>query len=280
MMFADFNIPYPRSRPGFPPITDCPQLGAADVHVFVVSLAQDVDRQWTLLSQDERERAGRYRFAKDRARFIVGRGILRRLLGHYLDRSPEDLRLVYQSSGKPELLTDVATPPMHFNVSHSEDLILIAVCRDLPIGVDIERVRAIPNMDAVARLCCCDEELREMRALPSYEKHRGFFNMWTRKEAVIKALGIGVKISFQELRVSLLPYQPPLVLSIGGNQEVAKTWTLRAVDPAPDYIAALAVCSGGIGVPRCHWMEFMDQSAVGEVNKLRTVSLRNRTSIP
>jgi 4'-phosphopantetheinyl transferase len=168
-------------------------LSGSDTHVWAVDLDVDVARLARLeklLSSDELERAWRYRFARDRARFVAGRGLLRQVLARYLDLSPQSLRFRHAEFGKPCLALDKEV--LRFNASGCEGVALIAVRRDAEVGVDIERVRRLPDFDSLAGRLLPEREIAELSSLSEQEREKRFFATWVRKEAVAKMLGLGL----------------------------------------------------------------------------------------
>lgn len=154
----------------------------------------------SLLSADERTRAGGFHFERDRGRYVVGRGVLRLLLGRYLKRAPHSIAFCYGPYGKPVLAGNAskqggltpAPPPLHFNLAHSDGLAVYAFARAGEVGVDIERVRELPEWESMAETTFSPRELAELRAVPAADRQERFFAAWTRQEAVLKALGAGL----------------------------------------------------------------------------------------
>ncbi len=205
---------------------------------------QEVDAFWRTLSADERTRAERYRLNRDRARFVVGRGLLRVIVAHYVNQDPSDVTFRYGPHGKP-LLGDDAPSALTFNVSHAGGLALFALCQGRDIGVDIEQARAIPDeeLGRLATLSFSQHELAHFASLPAHLKQDAFYACWTRKEAVLKALGYGLSAPLDKFDVSFAPGEPARVLrmDIDGVEPMASRWTLAGLTPAPGYVGAIAV---------------------------------------
>jgi len=213
-----------------------------EVHVWAVELKppeNDLSIFEAVLSPDERERAGRYHFDLHRCRFIRGRGALRFLLGEYLDCRPEKLAFSYGSRGKP-FLTGAAENKLQFNVAHSESLALIAFAEFAEIGVDVEFARRVPDFDELVNRFFSQREAASFAALSLELKPTAFFNLWTRKEALLKATGEGICSALNRVEVAFLPNEPARLLALPDNQE-AGNWTLRELAPAQGYAAALAI---------------------------------------
>lgn len=221
------------------------------VDVWQGSLARDAAEFAALarlLDPAERERAARFVFPCHRARFIAGRGLLRLVLSRYLGPSPESLVFEYGNHGKPALRSICAppSPPLSFNLSHSDDLLVIAVANGRQVGVDIERVRESDEegLDTaeIAERFFSSLERRALAQLAPADRRRGFFSCWTRKEAFIKALGRGLSVPLDAFDVSVDPDGPARLLDHRLSHEaVAASWSLHTLPAAPRFSATLAV---------------------------------------
>ncbi len=190
-----------------------------------------------LLSADELARAAKFRVERGAERYIVGRGVLRTLLGRYTGAPPQSLAFAYNEYGKPELHgSDV-----HFNLSHSHGIALAAVTRGRAIGVDIERIRGDVIGEKIAERFFSPAEARVLASLPADQQAQGFFNCWTRKEAWIKARGAGLSIALNSFEVSLTPGEPARLIATRPDAEEARRWSMEALDCEPGFAAALAV---------------------------------------
>ncbi len=190
-----------------------------------------------VLSPDERHRAARFVFDRDRDRYVAGRAGLRTILGRYLGQPPERVGFSYGAHGRPDVADST------FNLSHTGDLAALAVLRDpaMELGLDIEAVRPIEM--AVAEAHFASSEMAELRALPEAERVAAFHRCWTRKEAYLKARGRGLTTDLQSFGVTLAPWRPPRLTFCHGDE--AADWTLRDLDVAPGVAGALAVRSCG-----------------------------------
>lgn len=195
-----------------------------------------------LLSPDEAARAARFRFERHRRRYAVGRGALRTLLGRYLGVPPRTVAFAYGAKGKP-FLGEPSGAPLHFNLSNSEELALVAFCRDAEIGADVERLRPMPDGLDIAERFFSAGERRTLAAQPPEERDRGFFRCWTRKEAYLKAVGDGITAPLDAFDVTLTPDEPARMLSIDGDAARGAAWELVHVEPADGYLGALALPS-------------------------------------
>lgn len=213
-----------------------------NVDLWVWSL--DVDdaergRLAKFLSEDEAARAARFVFERDRQRFVMGRGRLREILAREIADRPWALRFAYAAHGKPSLLT---TPALHFNLSHSEALAALAVSRHAGIGVDIEFAR--PLKEDIAQRFFSPREVAVLKALPEEDQAAAFFRCWTRKEAVVKAVGEGLSYSLDSFDVTLSADAPAAVERFEGEAD-AGVWRLAHFEPSPGYAGAVACRTGG-----------------------------------
>lgn len=219
-------------------------LNADEVHVWRVSLEQGdakVEAFYGTLAADERQRAEKFYFKKDRDHFVVGRGVLRLILGRYLNVEPASLRFLYNDYGKPALAEEDADEPLRFNISHSNGVALCAFTRGREIGIDIEHVRQDVEGENIAGHFFSPDEIRALRALPHDARPRAFFDCWTRKEAYIKAHGEGLSLPLNGFDVTLAPGEPAALLRTAHDPAQAARWSLRELSPGEGYVAALAV---------------------------------------
>lgn len=194
----------------------------------------------TTLSPDESDRAHRFHFEKDRNRFIAARGILRSLLGTYLNLPPSQLQFTYSDRGKPSL--SVPTPGnLSFNLSHSKGLALYAVTLTSPIGIDVEYLRPMSDVLQLAKRFFSHSEYEVISRLSPPERHRAFFTAWTAKEAYLKAIGSGLSGGLEKVEVSIDSGEVLKLLSIDGDASLADLWSLYSIETHPDYLAALAI---------------------------------------
>src|SRR5262249_34158358 len=220
-----------------------PVLGATDVHVWAAELDLSPGALASLaaiLAEAESTRATRFRFERHRNRFIAARGVLRSILGTHLHCAPDQLQFEYGANGKPALIGRFAEN-LFFNLAHSDDLALIAVSRLGPVGVDVERVRPIADVDQLVARFFSPRENARFQQLSSDEKNIAFFNLWTRKEAWLKATGEGIAHSLNRVEVTFLPGEPARLLSLPESSESNKAWAVRELAPAPGFVGAVAL---------------------------------------
>jgi 4'-phosphopantetheinyl transferase len=230
------------------------KLIASEIHVWYCSMELPVSRFWKMLSLDERTRAEQYHFQDDKDRFIIRRGILRTLLGRYLNVEPGQLQFCYGKNGKPGITDPSGRTEVHFNLSQSEELALYVFSRDNEIGVDIECIQDIPEMERITELYFSAGEREIFHTLPEDKKKGKFFNIWTRKEAIVKALGEGLSWPLDQLDVSSALAGPIRLQKAVEDTKPASRWSVQDLKPAPGFAAALAT-EGPIRRVSCwHWL--------------------------
>jgi 4'-phosphopantetheinyl transferase len=218
-------------------------LPVNDIHIWRAHTGHQAARQrlgMNLLSSDERARANRYHFERDRRCFVVGRALLRTILARYLESAPSKVQFTYGPHGKPSLAEGCGNTRLCFNVADSHELILLAFSRRLELGIDLEYMRDLPDAEQIAARFFSAEEHAVWQSLPADQKVAGFYNCWTRKEAFIKATGQGLSYPLRRFEVSLTPGEPARVMRIDGSVQQATGWALWMLNPGPDYAGALA----------------------------------------
>jgi len=219
------------------------KLAGNDAFVFGTELDLLKPRMAQLartLSADEIERALRFHFEKDRNRFVTGRGLLRELLSWLLGTDPATLVFSYGERGKPQLTDSINGQFLHFNVSHSDGLMMIAVCRDCEIGVDIERIRPVETSEPLVTQFFSPDELKKWHAMPASRRAEMFFDHWTRTEAFLKFNGEGIG-----------DFPNPIFQCEEGCQ-------MQSLRPAPNYASAVVV-DNPVAIVRCwHWISKND----------------------
>ena len=220
------------------------RLVEKEVHIWRIYLDQPLSHTRELrcvLSADERARAERFHFSKDRDRYITCHGLLRTILGRYLDRRPSELRFRFNSYGKPYLDGEFGSAEVHFNLSHSGALALCAIAYRSEIGIDIECIRPdLADMQTAKRYFSA-REVAALRATPVDQQPETFFTYWTCKEAYIKARGEGLSVALDQFTVSLTPEEPGGLIHAAWDSRETARWSLLRLTPQPDYAAALVV---------------------------------------
>jgi 4'-phosphopantetheinyl transferase len=233
------------------------QLAAGDVHVWRWALTKaphEVAELKSLLSPDEIARAERFYFARHHDAFVVARAGLRSTLARYLNRPPAAIAFRYGDAGKPELGGEsaggaLAGGELAFNLSHSGDLAVCAIATAGPIGIDIERVRAMNDAAGLARRYFAAAEVAVWESLTVEDQVAAFFRCWTRKEAYLKALGDGLRAPLDRFVVSFAAGELPRLVEPSPHDEL-RDWLVEDVDVGEGYTAAI-VLPRGLNVARC-----------------------------
>ena len=209
-------------------------LSPSEVHIWSANLTAERSEEEAaclLLSPDECKRANRFRFDKHRRRFILARSYLRQILSIYTNIAPGQLQFVYSKLGKPSLALSEQTH-LEFNLAHSEELAVFAIRLDYPIGIDLEKIQQ-PEPQGIAERFFSLEENSLLSKLSGEEKTHAFYSIWSRKEAIIKAIGHGLSIPLSSFDVSLKETVETIRLE---NQ----LWYLLPLTLDPAFKAALA----------------------------------------
>lgn len=193
------------------------------------------------LSDDELTRAEQFRFEKDQKRFIIARGVLRIILGHYLRKKPYELHFNYTSHGKPVLATDNGCDTISFNLSHSDEITLYAVTRKRKIGIDIEHIKDNFDVRQVAQRFFSPGEISSLDKIHKHKQSELFFQYWTRKEAFIKATGEGVSFPMEQCDTTLLSGDVLSPITLVDNNGEDCCWYGQDLFPGHGYVAAIAV---------------------------------------
>ncbi len=222
-----------------PPPFDQP-IPAATAHVWTADLAAIRESQFATLAAhlapDECARAGRFHFERDRRHFTAARGWLRDLLARYLGTAPAEIRFDYGLRGKPFLVSSAST--LRFNLSHSHGRALFVFAQDREVGIDVETgARLGDDWPGLVRRVFSAREQAEFAALPPPVRRTVFLDGWTRKEAYLKATGLGIVDGLQSIEITLDPARPPALLAAPSGLD----WTLYDLRTDADFAAALVI---------------------------------------
>lgn len=242
------------------PVTRNPlPLEGDEVHVWRVQAGSDSGGPRDvaeLLDARERERAASFRRPSDRARYVFAHCVLRQILGAYLDRPPGALTYRWNPAGKPALERPEGT---YFNLSHSGDLVVVAVTRAGPVGVDVERITGSRDLETIARRFFAEEEWAGIEPLDAERRVVAFFRLWTRKEALLKGLGTGLSIPLSRVVFSAVDHGSAEMIRFPEESGSSREWTVRDLRPAEGYAGALAVRHRYPAVHRFDWPSAADQ---------------------
>jgi 4'-phosphopantetheinyl transferase len=201
----------------------------------------DLRKFEALLSPREASRAQRFRSVRDRNRYVVRHGLLRTLLARYLDIGPRQVEIRCDPNGKPHLAGRHGEGPLHFSDSHSEACAAFAFCRYHCIGVDLEQIRALPEMLEIVARHFTRLENGEILSCPESGRLMLFYRFWTRKEALLKAQGEGLLRLLDSVEVATGDRGPgPWPVTIAGCPVGESFWVADLVGPA-GFAAAVAV---------------------------------------
>ncbi|PZD74709.1 4'-phosphopantetheinyl transferase sfp [Acaryochloris thomasi RCC1774] len=224
--------------------TGVPPLKAQEVQVWKLSLETSASKRaelWSTLSLDEQERAKRFIHVHDQQGFVVVRGQLRWLLAKHLEIEPAAVQFSYGDKGKPRLAADSRQAlDLRFNLSHSHGIALIAVTVGQEIGVDLEQISTRIDFEGITqRFLTCGEQ-KALFNRPETERCAVFFQLWTRKEACIKALGGSIAQGLEQFDVSMGLDQTRNTVPTTEGGNLPKALILQDLKPTAGYVGALA----------------------------------------
>lgn len=206
------------------------------VDVWQVDLNQHaicLSKLTAVLNDRERQRADTFQQPPLRNRYIAVRAITRHVLASYLSAQPADLQFTLGEHGKPALISD----SLHFNISHTDHLLLIAVGNLPDIGVDIELIKTRSNMDGMAKRCFAESELKYWQPLPEPQSQETFYRLWTKKEAFVKAIGRGIALGLNRCEVE--PQIAGQLISIPEEYGLACDWKITEIPVIANFCATL-----------------------------------------
>lgn len=221
-------------------MTEVPKLVEGAVHVWWAAPSHAAPWMRELLDKAEWDRHTRYRRPADQDRFLVGCTLLKRAAAAQLDIDASTVRLIRicpdcdEAHGKPTL----PQSGLELSLAHSGDRIVIATALRTPVGIDVEQETATLDPDALASTALTAREAATLAALPARQRRAGFLTYWTRKEAVLKATGDGLRVPLLQVEVTG-PVEPPRVLAMAGRSP--EQIGLLGLDAGPGHAAALAV---------------------------------------
>jgi 4'-phosphopantetheinyl transferase len=219
--------------------------------------ATESSRFASLLSGDERDRAARFRFPHLTHSFVADHGRMRLILGAYSGIAPQDLEFSFNEFGKPDLAN--YRTPLRFNLSHTKELSVLAICLDAEVGIDVEAVRPMDDWRDIAQSHFSRSEIAALEKTEPADQQNAFFRCWTRKEAFIKAHGRGLSMPLDSFAVSMEAEAPEL-LECAWDKEETMRWSLLSLDVAARFAGAVAVEGTGWGIRYFDWAA--DRSAL------------------
>jgi len=225
------------------PCVDRPALSIGEIHVWTAHLVDEYRATADLLailSREESAQAAQFSFERDRMRFIQAHGIVREILSNYLDADAATLVFARTHHGKPYLIPRANDPHLEFSVSRSSNCCMLAVQLDHSIGIDIEKVRDLPQAIDIVQSYFTPVESKALSALRGAARRDAFFALWTHKEAMVKGLGISLAAHLGRIEFDLDPIGGLRLVAWDRDQSVAQKWSVVRLDPAPGYVAAIA----------------------------------------
>lgn len=223
-------------------------LEEAEVHIWLAHLTVSpprIKQYYPLLSREEKERSERFVHFIHRKRFIASHGFMRTALATYLPCNAEDLVFKKAEKGKPVLVSQKPSESLHFNLSHSHNLALLAISKNKAVGIDVEYMDRKNEWKKIIQRFFTPEEQQALFSLPEDQQQQAFFKVWTRKEAHMKVIGEGLYLSPTQFTVSVPPEQPAFIHYI--NKKTDRHWQMQDIvfqEMFKDYCGCLSVEDG------------------------------------
>jgi 4'-phosphopantetheinyl transferase len=237
-------------------ISEIPPVVPGEVQVWRINLLRppaEITRRQNLLTNAEKNQAAQFHSDRDQRRFIVRRSARRQLLATHLGLKPEAIRIESANFQKPAIAETQNPDRLRFNCTHSADWALIAIAREQEVGVDLEQHRPMADAGDLAGEFFSAHEIRELAELPPALKLAGFYNCWTRKEAFVKAIGLGLACPLNRFSVTLSPGRPAALLEVADDPDARTKWSLISIAANPDYSSALVVAGKPPAVNLWEW---------------------------
>jgi len=214
------------------------------VHIWRVNLDYSESKLNLLkdhLSKEEIERANRFYFEKDRRQFMLRRGILKQIISKYLAIDPQNLPFEYNRFGKPYLITDSLKHDLKFNMSYSNNVALCCISPQKNVGIDIEYLHKDVEFQPIIDRFFSQNEKEFIENIVINKQKEGFFKIWTRKEAILKAMGKGMSFPLEMINVPFKKNNFTININSFGNQGNESSWYVQDLFPASNYVASIAI---------------------------------------
>lgn len=228
-----------------------PALSNNEIHIFQTQLdipCEVFESLASLLSDAERDRAARMVQQHDKVRRTSSAAFLRQILALYLDQPARAIEFAAGPHGKPILATHPSRSELRFNNTHSGGMQWVVVSRNCELGIDLEKIRPDVATMEVAEHHFSSEEIRDLSMLQGAQRTEGFFRCWTRKEAYLKARGVGLQIPLKSFSVTLKADQPPVLTSADSAD-----WSLYSLEPGNGFVGALVAHGRSHTLRFFHW---------------------------
>ena len=186
-------------------IKQLPTLSKDALHIWRTRISKNIkniDYNWSLLTQNEQIHSKKFSFIKEQNRYIITRAILREIISGYIDTAPQNIFFKYTEYGKPYLANN-HEQKLKFNLAHSGDCIVFIFSKYIDIGIDIEFINKELTIKDTIKYCCSEKEQHTLYVLPDYQKFHYFYKLWVIKEALVKAIGLGLSCDLRKININL-----------------------------------------------------------------------------
>ena len=227
-----------------------------EIHIWSSLLDQPEDLInlfHTSLSKEEKDRISKYKFKLLRDRQTVSKGLLKSFISSYLNIGTGEINFVQNEYGKPSLTPELNEIDLHFNISHSEHFGMFAFTIGKQLGIDIESVQEITNLNQIVDLCFSDSEKEWFYNSDPGLKKELFYKVWTGKEAYIKAIGKGLSFPLKEIEFKINSNNSIEFQNVHGDLPYRGKWNIFTFNPHPNFISSLVVEANGLKIKKYSW---------------------------
>ena len=195
-----------------------------------------------LLPSSERDKLGRYRFDRHKKRYLVGRALIRTVLSNCTGVAPDQITLARETHGRPYLALSGQDQPLQFSLSYTDGLVAAAVVAEGRVGIDVEYISRDTDCLEIAHKYFSPCEYTELEQLPEIQMKERFFELWTLKEAYVKAQGLGLSLALNEVNFNFSDNHSDQITLTSATMSEEKYWQVRLLNPSLEHKAALCVC--------------------------------------
>jgi len=227
-----------------------------EIHLWSSLLDQPddiINYFWTILSNEEKDRIDKFKFKSLRERHTVSKGLLKSFIANYLNIETEEINFVQNEYGKPSLQPELNEVNLQFNVSHSEQLGMFAFTTGKELGIDVELIQEIPNLNQIVDICFSEFEKDWFYKSDPNQQKELFYKVWTGKEAFIKAIGTGLSFPLNEIEFIINTNKTIELQRVHGDQSYWGKWNIYTFNPLPNFISSLVMETNELMIRRYSW---------------------------
>ena len=231
-------------------------LDENEIHIWNYTLKPDkklAEFYFDNLTEEEKDKAEKIIIKEVKYRNILSRVITKKILANYLDKKLNRIHYCYNRFGKPGLSSEINPMNLNFNISHSGDLGIIAISKNNPVGIDIEQILELNDLDNLMDLIFTESEIKQIDLLDHFDKTKMFYKIWTAKEAFVKAIGQGLSFPVKNIELEINHLENISIKYIKKFPDSLNDWQLLSFVPEENYISTLAVNINNVKTKNFKW---------------------------